>query len=164
MSNIGRVIAILTIASFAIERVTNGLLFLLSYWKWWNKRFPEPASQKKGPGRRAEEKKAKLIYACSAGTLIIALLIIIHTARILEPLGLSTGKWTRGEWIATCLDFFLTWLLLLVGSDQVSALLKSRQDDETDEEEKPIEITGTVYLQWTKEERAKSAGAGTDAE
>ncbi len=59
-------IAALLIASFAIDRIVAGTLFLLSFSDGWNKRFPEPALVKDEDLRYKAEKKLKLVRAVLA--------------------------------------------------------------------------------------------------
>jgi hypothetical protein len=68
-------IALVLVASFAIDRIVNFLLFALSYNGRWDRRFPEPASVKGSAAQMAAEKKRKAVYFALAAPIgIIAFL------------------------------------------------------------------------------------------
>jgi len=138
-----QIIATIVIGAFVVERITNGLLFLLSYLKWWKQKFPEPELQKTHVGRYAAQKNAKLIYFCVAGALIAPFLLLNKEIRVLGLLKVQSSFFT---------DFFITWLLIVAGSGQVSEILKLYKGHGAEEAgEKPIEVTGTIHLHQEKE-------------
>ena len=65
-------IAIILIASFAIDRIVTGSLFLLSFVKYWTKYFPDPATLQPD-ARLAAERMLKLAYFGLSGFLGIPL-------------------------------------------------------------------------------------------
>ena len=79
-------IALVVIASFAIDRIVTGSLFLLSYSKAWARRFPEPASLEDEHARTQAEKRQKLIYFALAGFLGMVVLAGVGNVRILSAL------------------------------------------------------------------------------
>jgi hypothetical protein len=138
-----QIIATIVIGAFVVERITNGLLFLLSYLKWWKQKFPEPELQKTHVGRYAAQKNAKLIYFCIAGPLTAAFFMLNKGIGVLGLLKVQSSLFK---------DFFITWLVIVAGSGQVSEILKLYKGDGTEEaSEKPIEVTGTIHLHQEKE-------------
>lgn len=80
-------VAMLAIMAFAIDRIVNGFLFLLSFNASWNRSFPEPALKKSAADRFSAGKKQKLIYFVFAGTLTVGLLAFADQVRVLTALG-----------------------------------------------------------------------------
>jgi hypothetical protein len=138
-----QIIATIVVGAFVVERITNGLLFLLSYLKWWKQKFPEPELQKTHVGRYAAQKDAKLIYFCVAGPLTSAFLMFNKGIGVLGLLKVQPSP------IA---DFFISWLVIVAGSGQISEILKLYKGDGAEEAgEKPIEVTGIIHLHQEKE-------------
>lgn len=79
-------IALVVIASFAIDRIVSGSLFLLSYSKAWSRRFPEPSSVEDEATRVRVEKTQKLVYFALAGFLGMVVLAGAGNVRILSAL------------------------------------------------------------------------------
>ena len=67
-------IVIIIIASFAIDRIVMGLLFILSFIRPWSRLFPDPEIVDEQAKRVAAEKKLKLIRFCFAAVLGILVL------------------------------------------------------------------------------------------
>jgi hypothetical protein len=62
-------LAVILIASFAIDRIVTGLLFLLSFLERWERAFPDPATVEDTLARVRAEKKQKLGYFIFAALL-----------------------------------------------------------------------------------------------
>jgi hypothetical protein len=96
MDNTGRLIAIVLLASFAIERVVATVDFLMH-----------------GDALKSPEKKNKLIlFALSA--LLGIIVVWLTGVRILAVLNVKTEA---------AVDVLLTWLILVGGADKLSQLL-----------------------------------------
>lgn len=134
-------IAMILIASFAIDRIVVGLLFLFSFLPKWSRAFPEP-SLFEDPGARARaERKRKLIYFVLAGVLAGAFLAGYGQDRILKAAGFS---------INPILDAVLTGLILVGGADRMTELLKMigvQTAEKSEARPHPIEITGRLILE-----------------
>ncbi len=146
-------IALVLIASFAIDQIVSGILFLLSYSREWNRRFPDPALLE-GEGRTAAEKKRKVVYFVFAGAIGTVVLAYFGQVRVLTSLGVPASPF---------LDVLLTGLILMGGSDRVADLLKmggGRPDGEKTPSARPIEIRGTLTLE---QPRGVAQVAGTGA-
>ena len=134
-------IVVIVIASFAVDRIVTGLLFLLSYIKPWSRTFPAPATTKDALEHENAVKRKKLIYFVFAG--ILAGLIVYY-----GDMGIFTAL-KFGE-ANTILDYIVTGLILMGGSDRIaSVILKTSGTSgaETSSSSAPIEITGKLTLE-----------------
>ncbi|HEY7617072.1 MAG TPA: hypothetical protein VH744_09735 [Terriglobales bacterium] len=133
------VTALIALAAFAIERVTTGLLFLLSFWRTWQALFSCPGE----PGKA--EKRSKLAYFVLAGALVLLVVLIVPEIRVLNVLNIQAPE---------ILDVALTWLVLVGGSDRIGELVKGRSAAAPEKPSKPIEIKGSVRLVEDREHAA----------
>lgn len=145
-------VAVLAIASFAIDRVVTAVLFLLSFLQV----VPDPALIESPPARIAAEKRYKAIYYFSSAALIVIFLWLYRDVGVLSVLGLTptptptaTGAPAPVELPGRSLmDTFLTFVVLLGGADRLSAYMKSNGSSHA---EKPapqqLQVTGRLSLQ-----------------
>ena len=84
-------IALVLIASFAVDRVVTGLLFLLGFNKKWVQWCPDPKLIDDPPGRTMAERRQKLAYFILAGFFAIIVLAGLGHVRILTAMGLRPG-------------------------------------------------------------------------
>ena len=132
-------IALVLIASFAIDRIVTGILFLLAYSPTWRKRYPDPATVD-DIHRAHAERTQKVTYALLAG--LVGLLVAwLGQVRVLAALGVPT---------VAALDIVVSTLVFMGGSDQVSVLVKgagvgSRSGKASSPE--PIQIKGSLTLE-----------------
>ncbi len=146
-------IAVILIASFAIDRVVTGLLFLLSFVKSWRQYFPDPTAQE-GEERAASERKLKLAYFVFAGILGIALLGGYGKMRIFAASGFPDVPW----W----LDALATGLILMGGADRVAAFLNMGGPLGEKAAPQPIQISGKIVLEDSGNKvSTKETGAST---
>ena len=125
------VTAVLLFVAFAVERVTSGLLFLLSFSKRWNSSF-------NAAGGAAQVRRGKLAYYILAGTLVLIVLIFGQELRALRAL--DVNAWGG-------IDFFLTWLLLVAGADRIADIMGADSGAEPAAGvSKPLQIEGEVTL------------------
>jgi hypothetical protein len=80
------IILILLIA-FAIDRIVNGCLFLLSFNPRYAARFADPQSLPAGGERAAAEKRYQLVYFVLAAALSIVVIAGFGQIRVLRGLG-----------------------------------------------------------------------------
>lgn len=143
-------IAVILIASFAIDRVATGLLFLFSYFRWWSKIFPDP--QKEVANKRTDiEKRHKLIYFVVSGILGIGVLGWYGKIRILSVSGFPDAD----PW----LDTIVTGLILVGGADRVATFLNMQGSLATQRSvDQPVQITGSLTIEDADggEERSRS--------
>lgn len=133
------VIAMVLIGSFAVDRVVTGILFLLSFSKWWAARFPDPDLAESAEARASATNRKRLVYFCLAGALAIPLLAGYGQVRILAALGFPTNY---------LFDTFVTGLILMGGSDRLSEVLKMQSGGgEQKSEPRPITINGKLVLE-----------------
>ena len=133
-------IAIILIASFAIDRVTRGALFLLSFVPAVSGRLPDPGLLE-GPARVLAERNQKLAYFVLAGPLGVVVMCGYGKLRIFSAAGFTQ--------IPVWLDTLATGLVLVGGADRVAALLGAsgplggagRSDPQ------PLQISGKITLE-----------------
>ncbi len=134
-------IAMILIASFAIDRIVVGLLFLFGFLPGWKRAFPEPALLADPGARAGAERKRKLIYFVFAGVLAGLFLAGYGQDRILKAAGFS---------INPILDTIMTGLILMGGADRMTELLKMvgvQNAEKLEAPARPIEITGRLILE-----------------
>ena len=133
------VIAIVLVASFAIDRIVTGVLFLLSFSKRWSSRFPDPELVTEPAARVKARNKQKLIYFCLAGALGIPVLAGYGQVRLLGALGFPTHF---------LIDTIATGLILMGGSDRIAEMLKMPGAPGVKKAEaQPITIKGSLVLE-----------------
>jgi len=145
-----QVAALIVIASFVIDRVTGATFFLLSLLDGWSRNFPDPATLDSPGERLAAQKRTKLAYYTFVG-LLAAIFVFKFDIGVLRALQL--GDYAQHPW----LDHLFSILVLMGGSDQIAALLKSPHAGkalETTTPNKPIEVTGRLIV----EDSAKHVG------
>src|SRR5260370_17540496 len=131
-------IAALLIASFAIDRVVAGILFMLSFSDGWNQRFPEPILVKEEDLRYKADKKLKLVRTILAAIIALPVLAFYGDVRILAAVGFET--------VNPILDQVLTGFILIGGADRIGEVLKwsgvQARPQAGKSSFQPIEITG----------------------
>ena len=126
-------ITIILIASFAIDRIVSGLMFLFGA-----KKVAAVASDASSADTlERQNKRQRLIYVSLAGLSGLAL-GYFGNVRILEGLGFSRD---------VPINVILTALILTAGSDAISVLLKKMGVGSIGEPEpKPLEVRGHLVL------------------
>src|SRR5262249_48786839 len=165
-------IALVLIAAFAIDRVVNGLLFLLGFNKKWTRWCPDPKLIDETAPRIAAERRQKLVYFILAGFFGMIVLAGLGHVRILTAMGLrpepaivasltptsagaspspspAPGSEVRlSQSLFSFLDVVFTGLLLMGGADTISRVLRlpgvSGMESPSP---RPIEITGKLTLE-----------------
>lgn len=145
-------IAVILIASFAIDRIVTGFLFLLSFNKRWARVISEPVRATKkdeadsdagetAASRTLAEKRYKLVYYTLAFILGGVVLAVFGKVTIFRAIGFKEAPFL--------LDCVMTGLILVAGADRVAALLKSvgGASDLDRAGPQPIEITGKLTLE-----------------
>lgn len=134
--------ALIVIVSFAIDRISGGIFFLLSMFGIWNAEKYESGAATSPAEVREAQNRAKLAYYVFAGVLAAAFVITFNISMLAA---LQIGEAMQH----TALDFVFSVLVLMCGSDQVATLLKSPHAGkslDTRPAEKPIEVTGKLTL------------------
>ncbi len=146
-------IAALLIASFAVDRVVAGLLFVLSFNEGFARSFPDPAAQADPAARASADRRRKLLYFVLAAVIALPLLAWYGKIRILAAVGFVT--------ISPLLDRILTGIILVGGADRIAEVLKwgSSPVPPTSQKPQPIEITGKLILEEPSVRRG-AMGAG----
>ena len=131
------VTAMMALAAFAVERVTTGILFLLSCWTLWRQEYPDPESLTNPDQIARAKRKSKLAYFVLAGALVLVVVTRSPEIRILHALNLEASS---------MLDIALTCLVLIAGSDRIGDFLKGEGSGGAEKASKPVEIVGRVQL------------------
>ena len=132
--------ALIVIVSFAIDRISAGVFFLLSMAGVWS--TDTPGASAGSPEARGAQDRARLAYYVFAAVLAAA---FIFTFKISMLAALNIGE----GWRHQPLDIAFGILVLMCGSDQVATLLKSPHAGKapgTRSAERPIEVTGKLTL------------------
>jgi hypothetical protein len=146
-------IAALLIASFAIDRIVAGVLFVLSFFKAWEKRFPEPALEPDDASRFKADRKQKLARFVISAMMALPVLAWYGQVRILAAVGF--------EAVNPLLDQILTGCILIGGADRIGEVLKwGSAEGHTAIEKRatqPLEITGKLTLESSGKEASTVA-------
>jgi hypothetical protein len=147
-------LAVILIASFAIDRIVTGLLFLLSFLGRWERAFPDPATVNDISMRGRAEKKQKLAYFIFAALLGVVV-CWYGKLRIFFALGFADTP--------QVFDILATALTLTAGSDRIAALLNVPGAGEGGKTStRPVEITGKLVLE-NATEKNPAQGAAPDS-
>jgi hypothetical protein len=133
-------IALVLIVSFAIDRLVRGLLFLLSYWGFWARQFPDPTLVG-GRTSPKKERNRKLVYFLLAGSLGVIALGWAGGVRILAAIGFTN--------VHPWLDILVTGLILAGGADRMDHLLRAVGGSGSTPDPvpaAPLEITGRLTI------------------
>jgi len=153
-----QVAAVVVIASFVIDRVAAGVFFLLSLLGGWNRMFPDPATIQDASAKLAAQKRQKLVYYTFVAALAVTI-VVSFELRVLQALaitGFEPAPWQ---------DMFFSVLVLMGGSDQIAALLKSPHAGKGVElaaPPKPIEVTGRLTLDENAARATRSGNSSRD--
>ena len=138
-------IAVILIASFAIDRIVTGLLFLLPFLKQWERAFPDPVTVNDTLERVRAERKQKLVYFILAGLLGVVV-CWFGKLRMFSALGFPD--------MPQVFDILASALILTAGSDRIAALLNLPGAVEGEKTvTRPIEITGKLVLENATEKK-----------
>ena len=128
-------LVLILIASFAIDRITSGLVFLFAFLKV----FPDPRTVDHGPPRVRAERRQQLLYFVLAAILGIAVIAGYGKVRMFAALGF--------DGLPNWLDSLVTGLILVAGADRIAGLLKMSGAQGAASDAQPIEITGRLVLE-----------------
>lgn len=138
------VTALMVLVAFAIERVTTGVLFMMSFRPGWKKLLLADSEAKPGEA----ERRYKVYYFTLASALALAVLVFSPGMRVLQALDV------QAPWI---LNVGLTCLIIVAGADRIGEFLESKgAAGGLEKTPKPVQIEGTLTL---REERAKAQAA-----
>jgi hypothetical protein len=129
-------IALVLIASFAIDRIVTATLFLASFVGI----VSDPATAGPGPAGARAEKIYKLVYFVLAGLLGVVVIAFFGNVRILRALGLQDAN--------ALVDAIVTGLLLMGGAERLSGLVQPASHSSGENREpKQIQVTGTLKVE-----------------
>jgi len=130
-------LALLLLASFVIERIVSGVLFVLPTFGW----LPDLAQLEDPAARAAAERKYVYLRFFLSGILVAAILWKWPSLRILKLFS-QTSDALPG------LDHVVTWVVLMGGADRIAAVVKlpGGGAPSAKREEQPIEVRGRLTL------------------
>jgi hypothetical protein len=137
-------IAVILIASFAIDRILGGLFFLLSYSEDLRPLIGEPEDAQRQPDSRAMRTK-RLIYALIGGYLGTVVIAGLMNVRLFELVQIAMPEKPNA-----LLDTLLTGLILAAGADRLTEALKLMGEGAGaggKKGDRPIEISGKLVLE-----------------
>ncbi len=126
-------IALVLIASFGVDRITAGILFLL---RPATSRLRLPSWISRGPDNK--EELPRYVYLALAAIIGGVVLSYLGQVRIFHALGFNT--------INAILDTVLTGLIFVGGADCVGRFLNRAQGPDRHPDHAPIQVTGTLVL------------------
>ena len=133
------------IASFAIDRIVSGFLFMLRFARV----IPDPLFLDAQERMRAEQVNT-LLYALLAAILGLVVLAYFGNIRLLQALGFQMNA---------RLDMIVTGLLLTGAAEQIGRILELYGAPGTEKQTpRPVEVTGTLKLE--EESARKILGQG----
>ena len=131
------------IISFVIDRVVRAFMFLLSFLGRWVHWLDDAANLEDETERLKAIKRQKLAYSLIAATFGIVFVWSFEEIRVLKLLIGSSPD--------NNLDFFITWMTVLGGSDFVGRILSISGIGDigggSSSNTQPIEITGKLTLE-----------------
>jgi hypothetical protein len=133
-----RLLATYALLAFLVERLTNGLSILLSYWNWWRVRFD--TSTVVDSARRTEVERNRRVVLFFMGAFVGIVGALIANLNLLSQAGL--------QGIPPLADQILTGLLIASGGDPIREAIHKRSDRRDEPPPAtPIQVTGTLVLQ-----------------
>ena len=132
-----RLLATYALLAFLVERLTNGLSILLSYWPWWRLRFD--TSTVVDSARRTEVERNRRVVLFFMGAFIGIVGALIANLNLLSQAGL--------QGIPPFVDQVFTGLLIASGGDPIREAIHKRSDRHDEPRPvTPIQVTGTLVL------------------
>lgn len=123
-------VALVLIASFAIDRIVTAVLFLAALTGI----LREPP-----PGDTRAQQMHKLAYFVLAGLLGVVVLAFFGNVRILQAMGLQN--------VNPVVDVIVTGLLLMGGAERLSGLIQPGAAEKPEPKPVPIVVTGTLTVE-----------------
>lgn len=155
-------VAVIAIASFAIDRIVSGVLFVISLVGLMS----DPQTIQNPPRRLRAEKWHKVIYFVFAAALSIPVLAFYGQIRIFKALGFAD--------MPGLIDASITGLILVAGADRLAEFQRfagARAAAKAEEQAKPsepVQVVGRLFLEERRpshkvaESTPKSAEAARD--
>jgi hypothetical protein len=137
-------LTILLIASFAIERLSAGILFLLQLFHL----IADPNLVEDAAQRAQVKRRYILCHFVVSGILVIFVLLYMGDFRFLDALGL--GNRTDLSHVPVFLDHLLLAVVLVGGAEQMSAFLKmvgAPGGGADGRGAQPVEVKGKLILE-----------------
>jgi len=128
--------AMIFVASFAIDRVVSAVLFLMSF----SNRFPDPERETDPVVKAKTAKNYKLWYYGLASVFAILAVADFGKVRILAAIGYPPDP-------NPLLDAILTAITLVGGADRLAALKLPGAAESAEAAPKPLQVTGTLTLE-----------------
>jgi len=143
-------LALVLVASFAIDRLVSGTLFLIT----WSGILTDPEQIAEGEEKYKAKRKYKVIYYLLAGVLGIVVMASLGGIMLLTAL-LPADSSVTGTSIFRFLDIVVTGLALMGGAEKLSELLKIGKETggvfaSASAGESPVKVEGKLFLEERK--------------
>jgi len=136
------ILTLLLIAAFTLERLASGVSFVLS----WMGMIPDPEVADEAEKRRVRARNARIVWhVVISAAFVLPVLYLLGDFTFLGAVGVSAS--IR---IPVWLDHFVLGIVLVGGSEQLSAFLKMVHYEPPIAKTGPsnaVEISGTVALE-----------------
>ncbi len=144
MNEASNMLALILIASFIIDRVVTGILFLLSL----NNRFRTLVASTGSGEQNGADRKYKLLYFLLATVLGILFVMTWGQLSVLASLQPSNPGpvYDLSKGFKLSLDTLLTLIILVGGADRIGALLTSTVGRGSKEASGDLVVTGKLTL------------------
>ena len=139
-------IALVLIASFAIDRLVTGVMFVITFAGL----LPDPAMQESASARISADRKYKLIYYLLAGVLGIFALAHYGHLRLLSALMPTVDP---------LVDTVVTGLALMGGADRLAEYMKIGAPESAKQTPPAVQVTGKLTLEEGPGKKALGQGA-----
>jgi len=149
-----RAIGIILVVSFLLDRIVEGLFFLLDFSPAWRQFLPDPNLIDDSEEKAHAARKRKVVYSLCVGffgTVVIAWYLNI---RVLGMTNMIPPDPKQDIFQPhALLDIILTGLIFVAGADRIAEALKLLGGPSADKQSagpsaaQPIEITGKLVLE-----------------
>lgn len=147
-------IALVLIASFAIDRLVTGTLFLLGMLGLVRDPDAVTANEDRIPAQR----RYKLVYYLLAGLLGVVVMSYVGGLRLLSAVLPAVDPQSQSGFFQG-MDIVVTGLALMGGAERLSALLKGVAPAPKEVPSEPIQVTGKLTLEESPSVKAMGRGA-----
>jgi hypothetical protein len=143
-------LALVLVASFAIDRLVSGILFLTT----WSGILTDPEQIAEGEEKYKAKRKYKVIYYLLAGVLGIVVMASLGGIMLLAAL-LPADSSVTGTSTFRFLDIVVTGLALMGGAEKLSELLKIGKETggvfaSSSADESHVKVEGKLFLEERK--------------
>jgi len=155
-----RAIGIILVVSFLLDRIAEGLFFLLDFSPAWRRSYPDPNLLSDRQQQASAQRKRKILYSLVVGLLGTVVVAWYLHIRLLGMTGMippdpAPDDPSKSFFLQphALLDILFTGLIFVAGADRLSEALKllgapgAQHASSKSGPSQPIEITGKLILE-----------------